>query len=308
MRHVLDEPGQLRELDYDDLLTSDSTIRNYFYTIWNNIIQKTQLNISIDTAIEEVKDLVIYEALDGSRSTIISGQSDIRGIEGALFAVNFIHVLRAMGAKTCLIMVHTSYNRARGEDEFKNILSSVKTGAPFIKKYAMENNIHCSCICMNEKHECINLLKDVTESTKNGEFCAHFLFDYNEECVNDEKWRNIIENLPDINVHIRHTKFQFSGGWIPGKMARSVFLYSQNGTTYSHWETDELVSMVVLALLAKLLHKDEMLDKIYTTTDEISERYELRELKLFNKVIQLRNNPKKLFIIGSPIGVYQFYY
>jgi len=205
-------------------------------------------------------------------------------------------------------MVYTSYNRERGKDEFKNILCSVKTGIPFIKKYAMENNVQCSCICMNENHEFIDLLKDVTESTKNGEFCAHFLLDYNEECVNDEKWRNLIGNLPDIDVHIRHTKFQFSGGWIPGKMARSVFLYSQNGTAYSRWDADELVSMMALALLAKLLHRGEMLDKTYTTMDEISERYKLRELNLFNKVIHLRDNPKKLFMIGSPVGVYQFYY
>lgn len=308
VRQILDERELSLGVDYTDLFSSDSEIKNYFYNIWNTIIKKTQLDIIADTAFEEVKNLVIYEALDGSRSTIITRGNNIRGAEGALFAVHFIHVLRALGAKTCFIMVHTSYNRKRGKDEFKNILCSIKTGASFIKKYAMENNIHCSCICMNEKHELIDLLKDVTESTKDGEFCAHFLFDYNEEWINDEKGRGIINNLSDIDVHVRHTKFQFSGGWIPGKMSRSVFLYSQNGTTYSRWEPDELVTLVALALLAKLLHKGEMLDKIYTTMDEINRRYELRELNLFNKVVYLQDNPKKLFMIGSPVGVYQFYY
>ena len=123
-----------------------------------------------------------------------------------------------------------------------------------------------------------------------------------------ENGQNIIKNLPDIDVHIRHTKFQFAGGWLPDKMSHSVFLYSQNGTTYSNWESDEIITLAALAILTNLLHKGELFKKTYATKGEINQRYESRELKLFNKVINLRENPKKLSIIGSPIGVYQFYY
>jgi len=306
MRYMLDEQGQTVEFNQETIQNLNSTIKNYFYNIWNTIIQKTQLNIGVDTAIKELKNLTIYEAVDGSRSTL--NQNLDRGGECVLYVINFIHTLKALGAKTCFMMIHSSYNRMRGENELKNILHDIEIGSALIKKYAIQNNIKCSCICINENYELVSLLKDVTESTKNGEFCTYFLFDYNEEWAMTEKGRNIIKNLPDIDVHIRHTKFQFSGGWIPDKMSRSVFLYSQNGTTYSNWKTDELVTLISLALLAKLLHKGEGLEKIYTTDEEINRRYKLRELKLFNKVINLRENSKKLFMIGSPVGVYQFYY
>ena len=205
-------------------------------------------------------------------------------------------------------MIHTSYNRMRGESEFKNILQSVEVGASLIKRYTIANNICCSCICNNEEYELASLLKDISNSTKNGKFHTYFLFDYSEEWVLSKKGINIIKNLPNIDVHIRHTKFQFSGGWIPGKMSRSVFLYSQNGTIQNNWKSDELLTLIALALLAKLLHRGEALNKVYATEEEINQRYDLRELKLFNKVIHLREHPKKLFIMGSPIGVYQFYY
>jgi len=69
-----------------------------------------------------------------------------------------------------------------------------------------------------------------------------------------------------------------------------------------------MVVPIALALLAKLLHKGELLNKTYYTKEEIYRRYELRELDLFNNVIYLRKPPKKLFMIESPTGIYQFYY
>ena len=306
MKTLLINLEKITDLDYNKLFASTSTIKNDFYKIWNMIIQKTQLNISVDTAMKEFENLTIYEAVDGSRSTL--NQNLNRGEECVLYVINFIHTLKALGAKTCLIMIHTSYNRNRGENEIKNILHNIEIGSALIKKYGIQNNICCSCICINEDYELIDLLKDVTESTKNGEFCTYFLFDYNEKWAMTERGQNIIKNLPNIDVHIRHTKFQFSGGWIPDKMSHSAFLYSQNGSIYSNWDSDELVTLLALSLLAKLLHKGEILNKTYITRNEINKRYRLRELELFNKVIELRSNPKKLFMIGSPNGVYQFYY
>ncbi len=308
MKYLIVKEGGFLEIDFNKLFPSASVIINDFCHIWKKIVRETEIDISVSTALAEFKNLMIYEALDGSRSTVISNQNFDRGIEGALYVINFIHIIKTLGAKTCLIMIHTSYNRKRTKNDFKNVLIDIESGATLVKKYAIENNICCSCICLNENHELINLLKDVSDSTKAGKFYAYLLFDYNEEWVMNEKGQNIIKILPNIDVHIRHTKFQFSGGWIPGKMSRSVFLYSQNGTTFSNWESDEIVTLMALALLTKLLHSGELLTKTYATKKEIYQRYTSRELKLFNKVINLRENPKKLFMIGSPIGMYQFYY
>jgi len=303
LRYKLEQPP---EFDYHYLLTPASIIKNDFCNIWNNITKKIDLDISTDTAFEELKNLVIYEALDGSRSTL--NQKFGRGIEGALFTINFMHILKVLDAKKCLIMIHTFYNRKRGVKEFEKILEDIKIGAPLIERYAIENNSCCYCICNNENHELINLLKKVTISTRKGDFRSYFLFDYSEDWAMTEKGQNMIKILPEIDVHIRHTKFQFSGGWIPDKMSHSAFVYSQNGTTYNNWDSDEIVALIAIALLAKLLHRGELLNKTYATNGEIVRRNETRELELFNKVIKLRKESKKLFIIGSPLGIYQLYY
>jgi len=308
MQYSLKKRCHFKKLCFDELFSSPSEIKNYFHEIWYNIIEKSGINISENVAKSEIKNLVLYEALDGSRSTPISKKHIEPETEGVLYAINFINVLRSLGVKTCVIMIHSSYNRRRGENEFRAVLHHVEAGASLIKRYAIENSICCKCLCINENYELMDLLNDVTESTRNGEFCTYFLFDYNEEWAMTKMGQRIIKNLPDIDAHIRHTKFQFSGGWIPGKMSRSVFLYSQNGSTYSNWDTYDIVTLVSLSLLAKLIHKGEILNKTYKNEEEIIQRYRTRELELFNKIIYLKEKPTKLCTLGSPIGLYTFYY
>ena len=91
-------------------------------------------------------------------------------------------------------------------------------------------------------------------------------------------------------------------------MRKSVFLYSQNGTTYSNWESDELVALVAMAILAKKSNEGEVLGKTYTSNDERQQRYLKREVELFQKTVYLRKQPRKLFLYGSPTGTYQIYY
>jgi hypothetical protein len=308
MEDLLNNYEKITDLDYNKLFASTSTIKNDFYKIWDKIIQKIDLDIISDKNCKEIENLVIYDILDGSRSTLISKSKVDWDVELPLYTLNIIHTLRALGARNCYIMIHTSYNRERGGKEFNQVLKKITLGALLIKKYAIQNNIRCSCIGMQENYEYIHLLSDIMESTKNGDFHTYFLFDYNEKWILNRNAQILLNNMPDIDVYIRHTKFQPSGGWIPGKMSRSAFLYSQNGSIYSNWDSDELVTLLALSLLAKLLHKGEILSKTYITREEIDQRYRLRELELFNKVIELQANPKKLFMIGSPIGVYQFYY
>jgi hypothetical protein len=308
MKTLLINYEKITDLDYNKLFASTSTIKNDFYKIWDKIIQKINVDIVSDKNCKEIENLVIYDILDGSRSTLVSKSKIDWDIELPLYTLNIIHTLKALGARNCYIMIHTSYNRERGEKEFSQVLKKIDLGSQLIKKYAIQNNICCSCIGMQENYEYIHLLNDIMESTKNGDFHTYFLFDYNEKWILNKNAQIMLNGMPDIDVYIRHTKFQPSGGWIPGIMSHSAFLYSQNGSIYSNWDSDELVTLLALALLAKLLHKGEILRKTYITRNEIDKRYRLRELELFNKVIELRANPKKLFMIGSPNGVYQFYY
>jgi len=290
-------------------LFASSTIQDDFCNIWTNIIEKVDdIKISVEDARDAVKDLVLYDALDGSRTTLTSKPFIEPKDDIPLFSAALIHTLQTLDAKSCVIMLHTSYNRERGETDLKRIFQMIKSGGKLIKQYAIENDIKCNCLCINKNYEFINMLKEVEQQTQNGLFNAYFLFDYNEKWSAGKKGHDILDKLPDIDVHIRHTKFNFSGGWIPSKMKKSAFLYSQNGTTYSNWESDELVALVALAVLAKKLNEGEGLSKVYSDNDEIQHRYIKREVDLFQKTIYLREHPRKLFILGSPIGTYQIYY
>jgi hypothetical protein len=299
---------EYKRSDYNKIFASESHIQNKFHKIWKTIIQKTGLELYISKDFNELKDLVIYDILDGNRSTVITNSDVGIEFENAYFVLNFIHTLKNLGVKNCYIMVHTSYNRKRGKDEFENILKKIQQSASIIKKYAIQNKIRCFCIYPNKDYEHKTILDEINNITSNGNFNVYFLFDYNEMWITNEYVQEMFSKLPDIDVHVRHTKFQVSGGWIPEKMSHSVFLYSQNGTLHSNWNSDDLVALVALSLLTKLLHKDEILNKVYYSKQEIDIRNKIREIELFNKIIKLRANPKKLFIVGSPYGVYQFYY
>jgi hypothetical protein len=295
--------------DFEKLFASSSMIQDDFNNILENIIKKEgHLIISDEESQNFIQDLVIYDALDGGRTTLTS-KSLIKPTDDVpLFSIGLIHTLRSLGAKSCIIMIHTSYNRERGRKEFERILNIIKSGAEIIKQYSLEHDIRCRCLCLNKDYELADMLLDIERQTRDGAFNAYFLFDYNEEWFGSKEGREILDTLPDIDVHIRHTKFNFSGGWIPGKMHKSAFLYSQNGAVYSNWESDELVALVVMALLAKKFNQGEGLSKVYPSTNEIKQRYRKREVDIFQKTIQLKDHPKKLFTLGSPIGLYQIYY
>jgi hypothetical protein len=297
-----------KEFDASKLFDSDSYIINHFQKIWKRIIRATKLDTSAKKALSLIKNLVIYDILDGNRSTLISNSIVSYEYESTFYTLNFLHILRTLGAKKCYIMIHTRYNRERGQNEVDCIFEKISAGAPLIKKFSIENNIRCFCIGMSRNYEYNDLLENLMDSTKNGNFKVYFLIDYNELWFLKKEAQNIFKDMPNVDVYIRHTKFQPSGGWIPDKMSHSVFLYSQNGTLYSNWKTEELVTLVALALIAKLFHSGELLKKRYRTKNEIKQRNELREIRLTNNVIYLRKKPNKLFILGSPIGIYQFYF
>ena len=294
--------------EFERLFATPSRIQNDFEHIWSSIIKNVGVKTTVEGAKEDVKDLVLYDALDGGRSTLTTKPFIEKQDDMPLFSIALNHTLKALGAKSCVTMIHTSYNRERGGKEFERVLSSIKSGAELITQHSIKNKIRCNCLCMNEDYELFNVLRDSEKKTRGGIFNAYYLFDYNEEWYGKKEGQNTLNTLPEINVHVRHTKLNFSGGWIPSKMEKSAFLYSQNGSVYSNWESDEIVALVALALLAKKFNEGEGLTKVYSGNNEIEDRYIKRETELFQKTVHLREQSRKLFICGSPNGVYQIYY
>jgi len=288
-----------------------NNIRNIYKSIWFSIYNKIDYDYSLPSLTDGIiENLVIYDILDGTRTSLSEKPHyKIRNeLEVPYYCLSFIYALSVLGAKSCVFLVHTSYNRARGKKEFERIENSIKKSYKPFKKFLKKYLIKCHCLSLNSNYEVIELLRDLENETRNGKFDAYFLFDYNDEWQKSDKGVKLIETLPEINVYIRHTKFQPSGGWIPHKMKKSSFLYSQNGTTFSNWRYDEIISLVCMALLTKILNENESLDKKYPSYNDIRYRYKRRELDLFAKTIYLRENPKKLFILGSPLGPIRVYY
>src|SRR5207249_2274464 len=123
-------------------------------------------------------------------------------------------------------------------------------------------------------------------------FDAHFLMDYEEEWFLTPSGRELLDVLPSIDVVVRHTKLGIAGGWIPTRMRRASYVYSQNGSVHSNWNFDEYAAMVAVT---------------YLSVDEMKARYRDREIKLRQKIVRLHPKPRKLFVLGSPVGLIQVY-
>ncbi len=245
---------------------------------------------------------------DGTRSTLaVSPDIDV-GMDAGLYCVALVHTLGCLGARSSIIMTHTSYNRNRGREGFERILRIIARGLRPLRTYSQSRGVGVHWIGFRPDYELENRLLSEFPLPQDPAFDAYFLIDYAEDLEREPLVKVHLDELPEVDVCIRHTKLNMSGGWIPGKLLKSTFVYSQNGTLYTNWTFDEFVAMSTVALLAKLLHTGEGLSKMYGDIDEVKRRYQLRELRLFNRKVRLRSKPTKLFVVGSPFGLYQIYY
>ncbi len=283
-------------------------LQSTFHRIWGSLEEHLALSLTSEEALRLFRSLVIYDMPDGTRSTLTVDPQIDAGTDAALYCVALIHVLRALGAPSCIIMTHTSYNRERGKEGLDRILKIIMRGSKPLKQYADGNDVAVHWIGMVPGYELYDHLTTNFQPPKNPSFDAYFLVDYAEDLVTHPDVGSLLQELPEVHVCVRHTKFNMSGGWIPGKLLKAAFVYSQNGTLYSNWTFEELVSLSTVSLLASLFQSGEGLAKMYGDIDEVKARYQMRELRLHNQLIRLSARPKKLFLLGSPLGVHQVYF
>src|SRR5207247_1867772 len=212
-----------------------------------------------------------------------------------------------LGARTNVILTHTAYNRARGPEETKRFLEILLKGIDPFREYARRHKLAIHLWGIREGYELEDAFNRAFASPAQPEFDAHFLMDYEEEWFLTPEGRGLLELMPEIDVAVRHTKLGISGGWIPTRMRKAAYVYSQNGSVHSNWNFTEYAAMVAVAYLAKLLHQGESLSKTYASIDEIKARYRDREIRLRQKVVRLAPKPRKLFVLGSPVGLIQVY-
>jgi hypothetical protein len=288
-------------------LATPEAIRDAFVRAWEGLSHSLNLGIAPQDALARLKDLVLYDIPDGTRSTLSVPLSMDVDTDAGMYCLALVHTLASLGARQMILLTHTAYNRERGPEDTKRFLEIMAKGIEPFRGYARRHRIGMHLYGLHTGYELAPKLLRAFPMPENPSFDAHFLLDYQEEWFLTPEWRAYLDGLPDIDVVVRHTKLQVSGGWIPIRMRKSAYMYCQNGTLYSNWSFDEYAAMVAVAYLAKVLHKGEALSKQYVSIDEIKDRYKRRELNLQQQTVRLSAKPKKLFVVGSPVGLVQVY-
>ena len=288
-------------------LATPETIRAAFAESWDALSHSLGLGIDPDQALLGVRDLVMYDIPDGTRSTLSVPLNYEIEADAGLYCLALVHTLASVGARTNVILTHTAYNRERGPEETKRFLEMLASGIDPFREYARRHGIAIHLEGIHPGYELETAFRRAFPMPEVSKFDAHFLMDYEEEWFLSESGRDLLDVLPMIDVVVRHTKLGIAGGWIPTRMRKSAYVYSQNGTVHSNWNFNEYAAMVAVSYLAKLLHQGEALTKRYASIDEIKARYRDREVKLGQKIIRLTPKPRKLFVLGSPVGLIQVY-
>ncbi|TLZ61714.1 MAG: hypothetical protein E6K13_06645 [Methanobacteriota archaeon] len=292
----------------DFTLATPEEIQETFRSIWERLATELTLDLRADDALASMRDLVVYDIPDGTRSTLtVPPMMDV-DLDAGMYCLAVIHTLKSLGARKAVVMTHTAYNRARGAEDTRRFLKMIAKAVEPIAQYARRHRVKLQLVGQSTGYELENLIARTVPEFDNAPFEADFLVDYAEELFLTEESRKALARIPEIDVCVRHTKLQVSGGWIPTRMLKSSYVYSQNGTLFSNWSSDEYVALAAVALLSKKLMSGEILAKTYFDVDDVKRRYQLRELNLFQKTARLREDPRKLFVVGSPIGLYQVYY
>jgi len=289
------------------LLATPEAIREAFVAAWESLSHSLGLGIDPREALLGMRDLVAYDIPDGTRSTLSVPTAHDVETDAALYCLSWIHTLASLGARTSVLLTHTAYNRERGPEDTKRFLAILARGIEPFRKYSNRHGVELRLHGVAPGYELESAFRHAFPPPQSPRFLAHFLLDYEEEWFLTPEGRASLEALPDIDVVVRHTKLQVSGGWIPIRMRKSAYVYSQNGTVNSNWTFEELAGMAAVTYLAKVLMKGEALSKSYVSVDELKERYKQRELNLSQRVVRLRAKPRKLFVVGSPFGLVQVY-
>ena len=288
-------------------LATPESIREAFVQAWEGLSHSLNLGIEPEAALAGMQDLVLYDIPDGTRSTLSVPLTMDVETDAGMYCLALVHTLASLGARTAVLLTHTVYNRERGAEDTKRFLEIIAKGIEPFRGYARRHDTAIRLHGVRAGYELAPRFEKAFPTPDHPRFDAHFLLDYEEEWFLTPEGRATLEALPDIDVVVRHTKLQVSGGWIPMRMRKSAYMYSQNGSLHSNWTFEEYAAMAAVAYLAKVLHKSEALSKRYVSIDELKDRYRQRELSLQQRTVRLSAKPKKLFVIGSPVGLIQVY-
>jgi len=282
------------------------------------LFKRIAKNLEISFSENDLSELCVYDMTDGTRtSTTLQGKDAY--VDGGLFALRFANVLRALGAKNVYLnVIHTGHKK---RENYKDIYEGMTELVNVYLNYANEHNVRLKFLgnsneridTSNSKFNLWEILKDLEKKTeKNKGITMYILINFSTRWLS--KHEEIFENLPEINVVVRHTKGYINGDMqVFGRMDNYSLVYVQNGSSSINWSDNQIVYLAGVCLRSYLLNKGTHLTKTYTGDEKenIRKKREL-ELSLAHKDFYNReeneNKGKKRVIIFSPIGpeIYEF--
>lgn len=280
--------------------------------------------LNIDGSEKNMKNLVIYEMIDGMRTSAeLSGIEAY--IEGGLFSVRLIRFLKFLGAKACYINVTEEKHKQRSN--YPEILEALRQLYPFYEEFVKHYKVKCKFLgrieeSLDDTSLFMKELRVLEEDTaSNAGFTACFLINYSLEWSLQNM--DLFEELPDINVVIRHTKFQVPTGMLlpPSKSDNTSLVYVQQGAPSRTWSDHQILCLIALALRSMLLNYGTQYTKTYSAKEreEIRTKREIEAVlvhkQLLEETIKLSPSPiaekvyrNKRVILGTPFGpeIYEF--
>jgi hypothetical protein len=229
---------------------------------------------------------VIYEMTDGMRtSTAQKGQDAY--FDGGMFCLRIIHMLRVLGMPACYINVIEEKHKNR--ENYPDIFVGLKNLFPVYVKYAEKYNVKLRFLgdlgeSLEPSGHMGNFaaqLQELQQKTENNtSFTAIFLINYSLDWA--MKHPEIFRELPNIDVTVRHTKFQFPTGMMlpPFRSDFSSLMYVQQGSAGSTWSNQQLLTLIALSVRSKVLNSGTQYLKCYGAGEkEIIRKH--REVDLF---------------------------
>lgn len=204
-----------------------------------------------DVNVDRFSDsFVPYLYLDGHRSSNVGSSDSERYNSGFLFFLRFTRIMKELGLKNMVTMVHTSRNcnvKGRIDSIHSAIQRSFDTSKEEISASDFKLYGDVESYKTMGRNGFYNFLKEIENAPEKKEaFTHHILINYSENWAlnNLEK----INSVPPVSSVIRFTKGFVSGGWIPTKMQEATFVYSQIPSVSEFWSDEAITALILIAL------------------------------------------------------------
>lgn len=259
--------------------------------------------------LHKYSDLFVpYLYLDGHRTSCV-GENEIDQYKSGFdFFIRFAEILGSLGFKQLITMVHT-YRNLQVDGRIEAVKTATQESVAYKPHHLNNSNIDFygnlelyKEIGLNDFYE---FLKSYSINSSENNFHHHILINYSEDwAINN---LDKLSRMPNISSIIRFTKGHMSGGWIPTKMQKSTFVYSQVPSVSEFWSDEGILSLILIAFDNWLKTEKYIGSKSYNR-EEKEEIHNIRDNDLtFTKIKVETNSPiYNRVIIFSPTGPIEY--